>query len=50
MLLDERPAAHGVVLGVLKARRVRVETLTVADIGKRRQRNALKSTVAGRMR
>ena len=50
VLLDERPAAHGVVLGVLKARRVRVETLTVADIGKRRQRNALKSTVAGRMR
>ena len=42
MLLNQRPAAHGVVLGVFDARRVGVKARAVADLGKGGQSNALK--------
>ena len=42
MLLYQRPAAHGVVLGVFYARCVRVKALAVANVGKRGQRHRVK--------
>ncbi len=50
VLLDERTSAHGVVLGVLKARRVSVKAAAVADVGKRWQRDAIKRAIVRRMR
>ena len=42
VLLYQRPAAHGVVLGVFYARCVRVKALAVANVGKRGQRHRVK--------
>ena len=42
VLLYQRPAAHGVVLGVFYARCIRIKALAVTNIGKRGQRDRVK--------
>ena len=50
MLLNERLAAHGVVLLILKARCIGVKALAVAHVGKRRQRHRLEGALVGAAR